>query len=141
MAATPPNRDGWVTGALASYPACPPFPDFTNFERQVLEQFALTLDHDGEAFRTQIQSAVVVDRINTFVGFYTRVSLDRSKCRPSNVNRQTASCEVAGVAHGMGIVLWGDDGFLETIEGFRYVDDTLEERDLADLDLLGFRRS
>jgi len=33
----------------------------------------------------------------------------------------------------MGVVLWAEDGYLKTIEGFTYNDDPLRGRDLSDL--------
>ncbi len=41
--------------------------------------------------------------------------------------------EVEGLEHGMSVVLWDDEGYLATIEGFTYEDDPLAGRDLATL--------
>jgi hypothetical protein len=128
-----PNRHGWMTGELAASPACPPFPSFTDFEVRALDCIAAMFGADADEFRRQVNASTVVDRINTIVGFYTRVVVDRSTCRPLSVRLKGGHFEVAGIELGMGVVLWDEGGYLETIEGFTYDDDPLEGRDLADL--------
>ncbi|CAN7210979.1 hypothetical protein LJR225_000746 [Phenylobacterium sp. LjRoot225] len=128
-----PNRDGWVTGALAELPPCPPFPEFTDFEQRALDSIAALFDADEDVFRRQIAAARVVDRINTIVGFYARVIVDRSKCQPLNMRAKGGHFEVEGIEHGMGVVLWEEDGYLNLIEGFTYSDSPLEGVDLAEL--------
>jgi hypothetical protein len=133
MALDIPDREGWLTGSLRELPPCPPFPALTAFEQQALESISGLFDEDAAAFRDQIASARVIDRINTIVGFYTRVVVDRSKCRPLNVRAKGGHFEVEGIENGMGVVLWDADGYLETIEGFSYDNDPLAGRDLATL--------
>jgi hypothetical protein len=130
-----PNRDGWITGPLADAPACPPFPAFTDFERRALVSTAPLFGENAEAFLEQVASAEVTDRINTIVGFYTRVKVDRTKCSPVSLSHQGAHFDVEGIEHGLGIVLWDidGDGYLETIEGWTVDEDPLEGVDLADL--------
>lgn len=128
-----PDRTGWMDGELATAPACPPFPEFTDFERKALDCIApIFAELEGE-FRNQIANAVVVDRINTIVGFYTRVKVDRTKSKPVPIRHKGAHFEVCNVEHGIGIVLWDsdNDGFLETIEGYTVDQDPLREIDLA----------
>lgn len=124
-----------MTGVLADAPACAPFPAFTDFERRALESTAPLFGENAEAFRKQVSSAEVVDRINTIVGFYTRVKVDRAKCSPVPLSHQGAHFEVEGIEHGLGIILWdtNGDGFLETIEGWTVDEDPLEGVDLATL--------
>jgi len=122
--------------SLADYPAIPPFPSFTDFEKQALACISEQFGSDEQAFRDQIAASKVVDRINTIVGFYTRVFVDRSLCRPLPVGLKGEHFEVDQVQHGVGIVLWEEDGYLETIEGFTYDDDPFEGRDLANLKFL-----
>lgn len=128
-----PNRDGWLSGELADYPACPPFPSFTDFEARALDCLAGMFGPDADEFRKQVSASRVVDRVNTIVGFYTRVVVDRSATRPLAVSFKGGHFEVPGIDHGMGVVLWGEDGYLETIEGFTYDDDPLAGQDLSDL--------
>jgi hypothetical protein len=130
-----PNRNGWMTGPLADAPACPPFPAFTDFERRALDSTATLFGDKADAFREQVASAEVLDRINTIVGFYTRVKVDRAKCSPVPLSHQSAHFEVEGIEHGLGIVLWDNDrdGYLETIEGWTVDENPLEGVDLAQL--------
>ena len=124
-----------MTGELAVAPACPPFPAFTEFERRALESITPLFGPKAGAFLEQISSAQVVDRINTIVGFYTRVKVDRAKCSPVPLSHQGAHFEVEGIEHGLGIILWdtGGDGYLETIEGWTVDENPLEGVDLANL--------
>ena len=131
-----PDRTGWVTGGLAELPACPPFPQFTDFESKALECIAALFGDAEEAFRGQVATARVVDRINTVVGFYTRVVVDRAQCEPLAVRLKGGHFDVEGVEFGLGVVLWDDDGYLDEIEGFTYSDDALKDVDLAGLKLI-----
>jgi len=130
---TPPDRDGWVTGPLAKLPPCPPFPDFTDFEVRVLDCLAALFGKDEAAFREQVAVAKVVDRINTIHGFYTRVAIDRAACRPLEVQYKGGSFDIEGFEHGLGVVLWDEDGYLSQIEGFGYSSDMFADIDLAKL--------
>jgi hypothetical protein len=124
-----------MTGPFADARACPPFPAFTGFERRALENIARLFGEMADAFREQVDSAEVVDRINTIVGFYTRVKVDRARCSPVPLKHQRTHFEVEGIEHGLGIVLWDTDGdgYLETIEGWTVDENPLEGVDLADL--------
>lgn len=124
-----------MSGPLADAPACLRFPAFTDFERRALDSTAPLFGDKADAFREQVASAEVVDRINTIVGFYTRVKVDGAKCSPVPLNHQGAHFEVEGIEHGLGIVLWDTDGdgYLETIEGWTLDENPLEGVDLADL--------
>lgn len=90
---------------------------------------------EAGAFREQVASAEVVDRINTVVGFYTKVKVDRASCSPVRLRHQGAHFQVEGTEHGIGIILWDQagDGYLETIEGWTVDEGLLERADLANL--------
>ena len=135
-----PDRRGWMDGRLASLPACPPFPAFTDFEMSALKAISALFGDEAERFLVQLRASKVVDRINTAHGFYTRVSVDRSLCQPMSLDQKGGSFEVEGIQHGIGVLLWGDDGFLETIEGYSYGGDPLLGRSLPDLKFLGTER-
>jgi hypothetical protein len=131
-----PDRAGWVSGSLSELPSAPPFPQLTEFEARALDCIAPMLSEDESAFRAQIATARVVDRINTGHGFYTRIEVDRAACPPApSLQAAGADFEVLDVVHGVGVVLWDDNlsGYLATIEGFTYVDPGLSGRDLAAL--------
>jgi hypothetical protein len=132
------DRIGWLTGALVEAPACPPFPAFTDFEQKVLDCIAPMFGDSEASFRAQVASAQVIDRINTIVGFYTRVQVDRSKCAPVAMSRNGGHFDVKGIENGMGVILWDEngDGYLETIEGYTYDDDALAGKALPDLQFI-----
>jgi hypothetical protein len=115
-----PNRDGWVTGVLADYPPVPPFPNFTDLERQALDCIASGLAQDEAALRVQLAHCQVIDRINTIVGFYTRVAVDRQAAPAlQGLMRgpEGAQIELVQATYGLIFLLWFEDGYLETIEG------------------------
>jgi hypothetical protein len=123
---------------LAKLPPCPPFPEFTDFEKKALHSIGAQFGAAEAAFRDQVAAAEVADRINTVVGFYTRVVVDRSRCEPLVVQFKGGQFDVEGVEFGVGVILWGEAGYLDQIEGFTYADDTLKHVDLADLKFLTF---
>jgi hypothetical protein len=134
-----PDRKGWLEGRLANYPAVPPFPEFTTFERRALEVIADHFGADAGEFRRQIAACRVVDRINTIVGFYTRTVVDRAAASPMRMNHKGAHFEVPGTRYGMMVALWDDGGYLDTIEATTYGDDDLGGQALVDLDFTTFQ--
>jgi hypothetical protein len=101
----------------------------------MLDSIAPLFCAKAKAFGEQVCAAEIVDRINTIVGFYTRVNVDRETCTPAPLSQQGAHFEVDDVEHGLGIILWDadGDGYLETIEGYSVDDNLREGVDLADL--------
>jgi hypothetical protein len=132
-----PDRRGWMNDPLASLPAYPPFPEFTAFETAALNAISALFGTEADRFLAQVNASKVVDRINTAHGFYTRVLVDRSHCQPLPLREKGGSFDVEGIKHGIGVLLWEDDGYLETIEGYSYGGDPLLGRSLADLKFLG----
>lgn len=128
-----PDRAGWLNEPLASLPVEPPLPELTNFERQALRDIAALFESEADDFLGQVASARVVDRVNTGVGFYTRVIVDRSLCKPLPVRAKGGHFEVEGLSLGLGVVLWDDEGYLRTIEGYTYEESPLEARNLSGL--------
>jgi hypothetical protein len=119
----------------------PPFPEFTDFERKVLafianEEFGA----DADKFLRQVEASRVTERFNTIHGFYTHVEVDRSTCEPVHFANQGAECQIEDFYPGVGVILFGTDGYLDMIEGFGYSEDDFENRDLADLKLLSAER-
>lgn len=134
-----PDRAGWLDEPLASSPPVPPFPQFTTFERRALEVIASAFGSHADEFRRQIEASRVTDRVNTAVGFYTRIDVDRSVPDPLPITHKGAHFDVPGTRYGMSVTLWDDEGYLSTIEGVTYGDDDLSGQDLADLDFTGFQ--
>ncbi|WP_158915746.1 hypothetical protein [Caulobacter sp. S45] len=134
-----PDRRGWLSEPLASSPAVPPFPQLTNFERRALSAIAEGFGSDASDFRRQIDACRVVDRVNTTVGFYTRTTVDKAVAQPLTITHKGAHFEVPGTRYGMMVVLWGDGGYLSTIEATTYGEDDLGGQDLVDLDFISFK--
>lgn len=134
-----PDRVEWVDEPLASLRAIPPFPALTNFERRTLNVIAQLFGPDEATFLRQVEAARVTDRINTVVGFYTRIAMDRSALTALPITHKGAHFEVPGIRHGMLVTLWDEDGYLADIEGVTYGDDDLGGQQLADLDFTSFR--
>lgn len=134
----PKPRNEWLTGPLADLPACPPFPEFTDLERLALSSIAPLFGDGEQAFLAQVASAEVIDRINTIVGFYTRVSVPRSTNKPVRFRKQGAHFEVEGIEFGIGVLLWdvNGDGYLDEIEGYTVGEDPLAGFDLAALKII-----
>lgn len=126
---------------LASLPAIPPFPELTNFERRTLSVIAKLFGPDEPAFLQQVEAAKVVDRINTVVGFYTRISMDRAALTALQITHKGAHFEVPGTRYGMLVTLWDEDGYLSEIEGVTYGEDDMGGQELTDLDFTNFQLS
>jgi hypothetical protein len=134
-----PDRRGWLNEPLASYPAVPPFPQLTNFERRALDVIAEGFGSDASEFKRQIDACRVVDRVNTIVGFYTRTVVDKAAARPLTITYKGAHFEVPGTRYGMMVLLWSDDGYLSTIEATTYGEDDMGGQDLVNLDFISFQ--
>ncbi|MGV3577513.1 hypothetical protein [Brevundimonas sp.] len=136
-----PDRCGWVDEPLASLPAIPPFPELTDFERRTLSVIAKLFGPNEAAFLQQVEAARVTDRIDTVVGFYTRIAMDRATVTALPITHKGAHFEVPGTRYGMLVTLWDDDGYLAQIEGVTYGEDDMGGQKLADLDFTGFQLS
>jgi len=121
-----PDRRGWLEEALQASSPVPPFPDFTAFERAALEALAGQFGPDAAAFQAQVDAAQVVDRVNTTIGFYTRLQVDPARAAPLKLPVRGAQFEAEGVPFGVGAALWAKGGWLETIEAFTYGDVRLD---------------
>ena len=90
-------------------------------ERAVLD-FALVGEHPTlDILREQAKSVTVVTREFTGVGFFTRLAVDAAK--PAIDGRPGLAIadidgEAADLAHGLGFVVFVEEGFLAFIEGF-----------------------
>jgi hypothetical protein len=136
-----PDRSGWVDEPLASLPAIPPFPALTNFERRTLYVIAKLFGPEEATFLQQVEAARVTDRINTVVGFYTRIAMDRATVTALPITHKGVHFEVPGTRYGMLVTLWDDDGYLAEIEGVTYGEDDMGGQELADLDFTSFQLS
>jgi len=126
---------------LASLPAIPPFPELTKFERRTLSVIAKLFGPDEAAFLKQVDAARVTDRIDTAVGFYTRIAMDRATVAALEITHKGAHFEVPGTRYGMLVTLRDDDGYLADIEGVTYGEDDMGGQKLTDLDFTSFQLS
>ena len=136
-----PDRTGWLEWPVSAYPPVPPFPAFTAFEQSVLGCIA---DHtpDGSILRRQLSAAKVVDRVNTSVGFYTRIVVDQSKAPPlARISRQQSGAitEILQARHGLVFHVGYVNGYLDEIEGIlngsKCDGDSLDGLELRELQL------
>jgi hypothetical protein len=75
--------------------------------------------------RQQLAVVEVVDREYTGVGFFTNLRVPASAPRFPQTSRLVLGdvhAEVEGLQHGVGFLLFVDNGALQMLEGFSYVD-------------------
>ncbi|MBA3810123.1 MAG: hypothetical protein H0X27_00455 [Caulobacteraceae bacterium] len=111
--------------------------ELTALERAVLDGIREDYAELQPALDVQLDSARVLKRRNSGVGFFTNLEIDGSAppllAAPSPLNGREAI--VSETPHGMGFVLWlSKDGFADFLEGFTYGDSTVE----LDLPALNF---
>src|SRR5262245_12654562 len=100
------------------------------FERTILDAFLAGDLPQLSVFREQARAVTVKYRKITAVGFFTMLSVPRSAPRFDSCRRAVLSdvgAEIAGARHDAGFVLFIDDGRLDCLEGFTYVDSWPEE--------------
>lgn len=114
----------------------PPIGEFTPFERAVLQQMAVKFGEAAGDFQKQVELARVVGRQNTIVGFYTDLTIETSACRPVPAMVVDDFFKAAGVANGVGVVLYARDGYLTTIEGYTMGGDELTDAMIGSLQIL-----
>jgi hypothetical protein len=110
--------------------------DLSDLERAVLLAIADQHPEHRAALRQQVSSASVAQRENTGAGFYTKLRITegpRLEGAPSPLG--DVGAKVDGLTHGMGFLLWLEDGMAETLEGYTYDDET------AGLELASLRGS
>jgi hypothetical protein len=99
---------------------------FTDLESAVLHAIFSETPGIRDALERQFEAAEVLDRENTGVGFFTRIGVRADVPRvasPSPLGREVGA-KVEGLDHGMGFILFMEDGRIRTLEGFTYTDST-----------------
>ena len=99
---------------------------FTELERAVLEAICEENPADRLALEAQLSAVRSLTRENTGAGFYTRFSVRRS---PENaVNGERArrgpAVRVEGLQHGLGFLLWLEEGFASCLEAYSFGENT-----------------
>jgi len=101
-------------------------PSFTPLERAVLGAVCERHAADRTALESQLGAAVVVRRENTGAGFYTRFEIraGKSPAVAGERMRSGPNARVEGLEHGMGFILWLENGFATTLEGYSFGEST-----------------
>lgn len=95
--------------------------DLTNLERAILAALADQVPEHAQALREQAGSATALKRDNTGVGFFTRLAVGGGRpIRGAASPIGPVHAKIEGVEHGMGFLLWLEDGLIETLEAYTY---------------------
>ena len=94
-------------------------------ERAVLEAIARQVPKISDAIMSQIAQADVVDRENTGAGLYSVLDVS-NRTAPADVSSPAGDigAQVVGLNYGMGFLLWMESGYMKTLEGYSYGEDT-----------------
>lgn len=111
---------------IARWSTIRPMKALSDLERAVLLAIAEQVPEHGAALRQQLSSASLMERENTGVGFYRKLTItDGPKMEGARSPLGDVGADVEGTAHGMGFLLWLENGFAETLEGYTYDDGTV----------------
>jgi hypothetical protein len=95
-------------------------------ERAVLEAAAHDYPALADVLRVQIAHARVTNFENTGAGFFSTVTVAReTPLLPNQSPIDAATASVASISHGMGFLLFVENGYLSTIEGYTYDGSTM----------------
>jgi len=99
---------------------------FTPLERAVLIMICEMHPADRAAIEIQLESANLKSRENTGCGFFTHFTVDRTSSTPIGGERlrNGPPAQVEGVKHGMGFILWFEEGYADCLEGYAFGDDS-----------------
>jgi hypothetical protein len=103
-------------------------PDFTPLEREVLSAIHEEHPNDREAIEIQLLAAKIRSRENTGAGFFTYFELQQDDITPiaGPRLRESPNAKIKGLQHGMGLILWIKEGYVDCLEGYAYGDSTSE---------------
>jgi hypothetical protein len=89
----------------------------------------------AHTLRGQLSVATVVERKNTGVGFFTTISvpLSAAAIHRSEPRSTETHARIPGLEHGIGFVLFFEDGRIHTLEGFTYGSESTVALDLTAL--------
>jgi hypothetical protein len=92
---------------------------FTPLERAVLVAVFEAYPEDRAALEAQLATAAVRSRENTGCGFFTHFSVDPSSSAPIGGLRlrDGPAAKGDGLMHGMGFILWLENGRADCLEG------------------------
>ena len=88
-------------------------------ERAVLEAAAHDYQASADGLRQQIATAQVTDFENSGAGFFSTVRVSPEAPRLTDKSPlDAATGNVCGIEHGMGFLVFLDDGYVTLIEGY-----------------------
>jgi hypothetical protein len=97
--------------------------ELTDLERAAMEMMLEGESSVLEALRRQWTHATISRRELTGCGFFTYLAVARAVSEPTMPRRLVISGphgEIPGLAHGVGFVLFVEEGYLSFLEGFSY---------------------
>jgi hypothetical protein len=109
---------------------------FTDLELAVLRSIFSEKPELAPALEEQLAVASVAKRENTGGGFFTRISIDGDPPRVvvSDVLGYDTQARVKGLEHGMGFVLFTEDGLIHLLEGFSWGPESTAQLNLQTLE-------
>ena len=109
---------------------------FTELELAALHSIFLETPELAPALEQQLAIATVVERENTGGGFFTTISIEGDAPRVvlSDVLGFDTQARVKGLEHGMGFVLFTEDGLIRLLEGFAWGPESTATLDLQSLE-------
>src|SRR5258708_13232243 len=100
--------------------------DFAPLEHAVVRGMREMDPGDQAALEGQLSTATILRRENTGVGFYTRFSIKH--CADTVIGgerlRRGPVAKIHGLEHGMGFILWLNEGYSDCLEGYCYQEST-----------------
>jgi hypothetical protein len=102
---------------------------FTPLERAVLAAICEKHPEDRVALKDQLSTAALRSRENTGAGFYTRFTVDRGSSaalKGPRLRYGPPLVKVEGLEHGMGFILWLEEGYAHQLEGYAFDESTTE---------------
>jgi hypothetical protein len=108
---------------------------FTQLELAALRSLFSEIPDLAPELERQLSVATVTARKNTGAGFFTSISVpaDVPPIDKSGPLDGETHAHIPGLEHGLGFVLFFDDGRLSTLEGFTYGSESTASLELTDL--------
>src|SRR6266513_1273121 len=98
----------------------------TDLELAVMAELINKRPVDRDVFLQQLHNCQVVSRRNTGCGFYTKLKFDPNVLPSESKERelvQGVHVSCPELQHGAGFILYIQDGYLQELEGYTFVDD------------------
>jgi hypothetical protein len=104
-------------------------------ERAVLEAAAHDYQAAADGLREQLAAAQITDFENTGAGFFSSVNVSEDAPRLTEKSPlDAATASVGSIEHGMGFLVFLEDGYVSLIEGYTYGDVSTVGVDFSSVD-------